>query len=457
MKILLISAINPIVETESRYPQLGLGYLVSYIRKELGQDRFQFKIITDNIEDNLNRFKPDLVGISSFSQNYRTVKKYASICKDRNLPVIVGGIHISLMPESFSTDMDVGVLQEGEQTMAELVDLYEKTQRFEADDLSKVKGIVYHRENQLLFTEPRPFINNLDDIPFPARELLDIRSTHLSMFTSRGCPYRCVFCASSRFWTKTRFASAEYVAEEIKELYHNYGAKLISFYDDLFIVNKKRLSDLIEILALEGLLGKVRFSCSARANLINDETARLLKELGVISVALGLESGHPRTLKYLKGPSVTVNDNANAVKILDQNGIAPNAAFVIGSPTETREEIMATYDFIKSVPLRNFNVYVMTPFPGTPIWTYAEEQQLLSKDFDQWEILDAVHFDKYYKTAVIVSQKLSRKELYKIYKKFVRLRYLVFLKNAYRHPFIRDVPKMAMAMAKEKVLNVVRK
>ncbi len=457
MKILFISAINPHIETETRYPQLGLGYLVNYIRKELGVNKCRFKIITGEVEEHLNTFKPDIVGISSFTQNFRIVKKYASLCKRRNLPVIVGGIHITLLPESFSADMDVGVLQEGEQTMVELVKLYEKSQRFDADELGTIKGIVYQRNNQLVFTEPRPLINNLDDIPFPARELLGIKGTHLSMFTSRGCPYRCVFCASSRFWTKTRFASAQYVAEEIKELYYNYGAKLISFYDDLFIVNRQRLSDLVEILVSDGLLGKVRFSCSARANLIDDGIIKLLKELGVVSVALGLESGHPRTLKYLKGPSVTVNDNASAVKTLDKNGIAPNAAFVIGSPTETKEEIMATYDFIKSVPLRNFNVYIMTPFPGTPIWDEAIEQGLLNKDFDQWEVLDTVHFSKYYKKAVIVSRELSREELHRIYKVFQRLRYRVFLKNAYRHPFIKDVPKMAVTLVKEKFFGLVRR
>ncbi|MBA7611924.1 Anaerobic magnesium-protoporphyrin IX monomethyl ester cyclase [subsurface metagenome] len=169
--------------------------------------------------------------------------------------------------------------------------------------------------------------------------MLNIKGTHLSMFTSRGCPYRCVFCASSRFWASTRFASAHYIAEEIKELYYNYGAKLISFYDDLFIVQKQRLKDLTDILSKEGILGKVRFSCSARSNLIDDVVAKLLKELGIVSVALGLESGHPCILKYLKGKSVTVQDNITAVEVLAKNGITPNAAFVIGSPIETEEEI----------------------------------------------------------------------------------------------------------------------
>ena len=457
MKILLISAINTNVETETRYPQLGLGYLAGYVRKKLGNNTHEFKIITGKVEEYLDNFKPDLVGISSFSQNYGIVKKYASICKKRKLPVIVGGIHISLLPALLSEDMDVGVLFEGEETMTELVQLYDTAGRFDEENLFSIKGICYRSNGQMVFTKPRPLIDNLDDIPFPARDLLNLRTAHLSMFTSRGCPYRCVFCASSRFWNTTRLASARYVAEEIKELYYNYKAKLISFYDDLFIVNEQRIRDLIDILADEGILGKVHFSCSARANLINGAIAKLLRELGVVSIALGLESGHPRILKYLKRGNITPQDNTCAVNIMAQNGIATNAAFVIGSPTETKEEMMMTYNFIKTVPLRNFNIYVLTPFPGTPIWSEAIERGLIREDFDDWPILDAVHFSKHYKRAIIMSQTLTRKELYKIYKMFQRLRYWVFFKNAYRHPFIKDVPKMAMALAKEKFFGLGRR
>lgn len=457
MKILLISAINPHIEIETRYPQLGLGYLVSYIRKKLGHNTHEFKVINNKVEDALDTFKPDLVGISCFSPNYSIAKQYAHLCRKRKLPVIVGGIHISLLPGSFSKDMDVGVLFEGEETMADLVRLYDETGRFNSESLSSVKGIFYRNNDQLEFTESRPLISNLDDIPRPARELLNIRGTHLSMFTSRGCPYRCVFCASSRFWSATRFASARYIAEEVKELHHNYGAKLISFYDDLFIANKRRLRELIDILGEENILGKVRFSCSSRANLVDDAMAKLLKRLGVVSTALGLESGHPRILKYLKGPHVTVQDNTAAVKVLAKNGITPNAAFVIGSPTETREEIMTTYNFIKSVPLRNFNVYIMTPFPGTPVWHEAVEKGLISEDFDNWPVLDAVHFTRHYKEAIIVSQNLSRKELHKVYKAFQWLRYWTYFKNAYRHPFTKDVPKMAWTLAKEHAVEIVQK
>ncbi|MEE9543699.1 MAG: radical SAM protein, partial [Thermodesulfobacteriota bacterium] len=410
MKILLISAINPHVESETRYPQLGLGYLVSYIRKRLGANAHEFKVVNREVEKELDAFKPDIVGISCFSSNYGIVKEYASLCKKRSIPVIVGGIHISLLPESFTSDMDVGVFHEGEVTMTELVELYDRTGRFDAEELSSTKGVFYRGDGRLVFTEQRELIKNIDEIPMPARELLNVSGTHLSMFSSRGCPYRCIFCASSRYWSTTRFASARYVADEIKELYHNYGAKLISFYDDLFVIKKKRIEELITLLDADGILGRVSFSCSARANLVDDSMVKLLKELGVVSVALGLESGHPRVLKYLKGGDVTVEDNRAAVKALTGQGITANAAFIIGSPSETMDEVRTTYNFIKTVPLSNFNVYVMTPLPGTPVWAEAVKNGLISEDFDDWASLDAVHFAKHYKDAIIVSEKLSREE-----------------------------------------------
>lgn len=455
MKILLISAVNPHVEIETRYPQLGLGYLVSYARSRLGHNVHEFKVISKKVEETLDTFKPDLVGISCFSPNYNIVKKYARFCRKRRIPVIVGGIHISLLPTSFSEDMNVGVLFEGEETFTELISTYETDGRLDSENISSVKGICYRKNGEIAFSEPRPPIRHMDDIPLPARELLDVKGRHLSMFTSRGCPYRCIFCASSRFWTTTRFASAQYVADEIKELYYNYGAKLISFYDDLFVANKQRIHELIGILTTEGLIGKVRFSCSARANLIDDATARLLKELNVVSVFLGLESGHPRTLAYLKGGSVTLDDNTRSVKVLAQHGITPNATFIIGSPTETKDEIWATYHFIKSVPLSNFNVYVMTPLPGTPIWDESIRRGLVDEGFDSWSILDAVHFKKHHKRAIIVSEELSRDEIYKVYRDFQRLRYMILLKNVYCHPFVRDVPGMLWALGKEKLFRLV--
>jgi anaerobic magnesium-protoporphyrin IX monomethyl ester cyclase len=261
------------------------------------------------------------------------------------------------------------------------------------------------------------------------------------MFTSRGCPYRCVFCSSSRFWGKLRFFSAEYVVKEIKSIKETYPqVKMISFYDDLFIADKPRLKRIVELLTEESLNEKLAFSCSCRANLVADDVAKLLKEMNVVSVGMGLESGNQRILTYLKGEGITVEHNRNAVKILKKNSLAANASFVIGSPDETREEILETLEFIKEINLDFVDTYVLTPLPGTPVWEYAKKRGLVSDNMD-WGKLD-VSFAENHEKAIILSEKLSREELLSLYKTFQSLRYRTMLKNALKHPFALDIPKI---------------
>jgi magnesium-protoporphyrin IX monomethyl ester (oxidative) cyclase len=215
--------------------------------------------------------------------------------------------------------------------------------------------------------------------------------------------------------------SAEYVVNEIKYLYDTYDVTFISFYDDLFIADIPRLKKIVALLKEYNLLGKIKFSCSCRANLITPETSELLKKLNVVSVAMGLESGCKNTLKFLKGNTVSVDDNKKAIKLLTDAGIFANAAFIIGSPQETKEEMMETYNFIKKSKLYFFDTYFLTPMPGTPIWEYAKNKGLVSDDMD-WERLD-------------------KEEMLKIYRKFEKLHWYFMIKNGLTNPFSVDIPR----------------
>jgi len=236
------------------------------------------------------------------------------------------------------------------------------------------------------------------------------------MFTSRGCPYHCSFCASSLFWNKVRFFSAEYVVNEIEYLINEYNIKHINFYDDIFSVNVKRIKKIINILMERGYLGKVDFSCAIRANMVNDKVIRLLKEMGVKSISMGLESGTDKILKYLKRDNVGVSKNKAAIRIIKKYKIPVAGSFIIGAPEEDKKDILETLKFISKSKLDGFDVYVLTPFPGTLVWDYAISKGLVSEKMD-WGKLN-VNFKDNYNSAIVLSEKLTRKEIYELFLQF---------------------------------------
>jgi len=443
-KVMFINAVDPNREIEFAFPQLGLGYLASSLRKEFGSDYFKFKVIDRNVEEEMNEFKPDIVGITSVTRDYNIASIYAKIAKKHDLPVIIGGTHISALPFTLTNDIDVGVIGEGEETIIDLLNVIEKEGYLDNKSmLDKIDGVVFRRNNKLVMTRKRRPIQPLDKIAMPARDLFAIKK-YTSMFTSRGCPYKCSFCFSSRFWEGTRFFSAEYVVNEIKCLVKEYGVTQIEFWDDLFIADRERVKRIICLLDEEGILGKVSFRCNARANLIDAEIVLLLKRMNVEYINLGLESGCTKTLEYLKGKTVTVNDNMKAVKKIKKHGIKPYASFIIGSPKESREDILQTLEFIKKVPLAGFDIYVLTPYPGTPVWDYAKAKNLASETMD-WSILTQ-EFSENFSDAIILSEKLTKEELLELYLLFKREQVKKVARRTLNNP--SEIPKLSLRILK---------
>lgn len=429
--IMFINAVNATKEVETTLPPLGLGYLASSLRKEFGPSRFNFRIVDRDIEREIKIFQPDLVGITSVSQNYNKAIEYAGIAKRCGLPVVMGGVHISALPATLSADMDVGVVGEGERTIVDLVTLYDQKGGFDPQSLAKIAGIAFRENDTITLTRRESSIAPLDSLPAPARDLLGAhRST--SMLTSRGCPYRCRFCASCRFWGKVRFFSADYLVHEIQNLIAQYGVTKIAFWDDLFVADRARLERILELLRKEKILGRVKFSCHVRSNLVTEDLARLLKEMNLTSVGMGLESGSPRTLEYLKGGNVCVQDHVNAINVLRKHGIKFHTSFIIGSPEETREDILQTLSFIKENRLASFDINVLTPFPGTPIWDHARRRNLVDDDMN-WDRLN-VHFGVNHEEAVILSETLTREEIYELFLKFARIKKHLRITRALRDP-----------------------
>ena len=446
-RILLASVIHPASEVERRYPDLGLGYLAATLRQEFGRG-IDIRIVDRDYGKALAEYKPDLMGLRSVSQNYNEANNIARMAHQAQIPVLMGGIHITALPQSLNHHMTLGCLGEGEETIVELVRLFIDKGKFPLKDLDNIPGVCFWEGDKLRFTADRPPIANLDTIPLPARDLVPIKS-HTYMFTSRGCPYRCRFCASSAYWHKLRLFSADYVVNEIGTLVENYKVKFITFYDDMFISDVGRLKEIAAGLDRAGLLKKVKFSCSCSAPNITDEVAKILKEINLVSVGMGLESGSDKTLHYLKGKAFSVQKNRQALEILKKHGITGNASFVIGSPDETLADMMETYKFIKENPVCLVDVYVLTPFPGTAIWDYALSQELVTNEMD-WEKLN-VNFEVSYQNAILLSKQLTRDEIIKVYKKFRRQRLWRNIKNIWWHPFLIDLPKVAINTFAEKI------
>ena len=252
LKVMFIDAVNPEIQFRLM-PTLGLGYLASSLRNEFGYNHIDIKIVQEDIEQEINGFRPDIIGISSLSTNYGMAIRCARIAKEHGLPVIMGGQHISILPSTLTNDMDVGVIGEGEETIVDLVKLFYDKGNLDRNELENIDGVFFRRDGKLVITNKRKLIAPLDNVLMPARDLLAINE-FTNMFTSRGCPYRCMFCSSSRFWDKVRLFSAEYVANEIEHLVKEYNVKTIGLWDDLFVVSKARIKQ-IKTICFRPLLG----------------------------------------------------------------------------------------------------------------------------------------------------------------------------------------------------------
>jgi len=428
LKLLLVSAVNGNIPIEGHHPMLGLAYLASVLRKEFGNEVI-CKIVNTNFEESINEFKPDIVGISSVSKNYTLAKAYACIAQGYNLPVIIGGVHISFLPQTLTNDMDIAVIGEGERTIVELIGNWLNTGYFGWE----IEGTAFKVGNELIINDPRELIKPLDDIPFPARDLLKIdKSAH--MLTSRGCPYHCTFCSTSVYTrNQTRYASAEYVADEIEYLYQKYHIDYITIYDDLFAIDTKRVIKIQELMATKNLIGKFDMAVNIRADFITDELAEILHRMNVVTVALGVESGCQKTLDYLKCSTLKVEDNARAINILKKHHIKPYCSFIIGSPDEDMTDVLETINFIKNNKVEHYDMGVLTPFPGTAVWESALSKGLVAEDMD-WAKLDF----NINNNPVILSEKLSRQEIIDVCNAMAtrKQKYLARrqVKSVFKHP-----------------------
>ena len=420
MKLLLVE-MGPADQRNTRLTT-ALGYIASYLRREIPD--IKIRIIRGDpawVEQAVNDYQPDMVGISSVTQFYDIAMKAAEICHRKGAFVVIGAHHVSAVPESITPSIDLGVIGEGEDTMLDICRTFMEKGADHAA-FRTIPGVVLRDDSgQIVKAERRPMHRPLDDFPFPARDLMHIRpGESVGIITSRGCPYDCEFCEASAFWNGTRFHSPEYVIAEVKEVVERYHTPHIYFWDDLFVANAKRIEQISDLMQREPLLRKVKYSLTCRANLATDKMVQLLKEMNVVEVMMGIESMSPNTLKYLK-PHVTVEQNRKAVDTFHRYGVNVTAFFVIGSPQETREELELTLDYVRTAPLYRVEAYILTPLPGTPVWYDALERGLIDPNNVPW---DKLYIDNPEDSTngIHMSQTMSREEVRHYLHEFTRIR-----------------------------------
>lgn len=396
MKVLLVAQnINEQTNQELATP-FGLLYLAAYANKYLGGD-IQFTLIDGSAPIPDDDF--DIVGISAMSLYYpRAVETARTIKKKREIPIIIGGPHITALPLTIESCFDIAVRGEGEETFLELLKIYGKDRGFKEDALDQVKGIAYWKDGEVVVNPLRPLIDDLDSLPFPAREMWNLDMRIKWTCSSRGCPYGCPFCCIAR--TRYRQHSVPYFIREVMEIKEKYGSEIIAVQDDLFCVSKTRLQDIISELEKERLKGSVGFAVSLRADQIDEELVRLLKEMNVMKVFVGAESGSEPILKYYKEGKISVVQMQKALDLCFDNGIRVEGSFIIGAPYETVEDLLATYNFVfnnyKAAKFSFVAINYLTPYPGTQVWEYAKRRKLVSDNMD-WTRLDLNlrNFDPY--------------------------------------------------------------
>jgi len=391
LKVLLI---NPLCRRAVEIP-LGLGYIASVLMKSGHKvevlDINALELSQDKVIEAIKNINFDIVGIGGLTSTYKYVKWLSSGIKKikPSIPIIAGNMVSTAIPEILlkNTDVDIAVIDEGEDTCRELVEALSQSKNIES-----VNGIWFKKDGQIVKTGPRQRIENLDLLPFPAWDLfpLDVylRSTihvdyglkSMSMSTVRGCPYTCFYC-SRPFGRKVYARSAKSMVDEIRELKNRYGVQYIGFADDLFLFNENRIMEFCDLMIKENL--GVKWGGSGRVNIVNENLLSRMKKADCICLDYGFESGSQKILDIMR-KNVTVKQAEDAVRMTRKAKIKVMGSFIFGSPGETKETIKETIDFIKRADLPVYRFFYATPFPKTDMYEMAKKMDRLPLDEEKY-------------------------------------------------------------------------
>jgi radical SAM superfamily enzyme YgiQ (UPF0313 family) len=396
----LFGGYNNVAKAGVFYPPLGLCYLAASLKQRghtvLVIDAEAQRLTHKGIIEKMKRFGPDMAGITAVSPLIDDAENLAEAIKSAfPLPVILGGPHVTIEKEkalSAGSSFDVGIIGEGEKTVCEIAQAVE-----DKSDFTHIKGIIFRGPQGLINTGPRPREMNLDAIPFPDRTVIDTHKYLWSVpgkgivplatiLTSRGCPYRCVFCSQDKMYgNDARFRTPSNVADEIECIVRETPARHIIFCDDALTVKRGHIEGICDEIIRRKL--KVTFEGWTRADTINAETVSRMKTAGLVRLSFGIESGDPDILRLIrKGETLEEIRKAYAI-VKSFPGIETRGSVIIGLPGETKETVWRTIQFVRRLKeLEHLYLNVAMPYPGTDLREMSLRSEygmrLLSQDYN---------------------------------------------------------------------------
>ena len=431
MKILLI---YPPISLWERYSSdighaggrqipLGIYYLASSVRQSGHNvcviDAEALEMTVSAVVSKALEYGPDIVGISSTTVAFQRALEAAREIKAaiRDVSVVVGGPHVTAVREEVLNhpEIDFAVIGEGEETLKELLETMKH-----GGDLSQVRGVAFRNGAIPIRNEPRPFITNLDNIPFPAYDLIPDFSLYnppptnyqqlpvANIVTSRGCPNHCTFCGHSVFGRSLRQRSPANVAEEIALLHQRHHVKEIAFVDDTFTIQPQRIFDLFRILNDR----RIRFpwTCMSRINTVDYETLKFMKDQGCWHISFGIESGDEGILQLIR-KNISLEETKKVVGWCRQLGVRTKGFFILGHPGETMATIDKTIRVALDLPLDDVVVTLNTPLPGTDQYRTADDYGKMEKgDWSRFNMWNPVFVPRGFTEEILVRK---HKEFYR--------------------------------------------
>ncbi len=373
MRFLIINPYYSISETPS--PPLGLAYIAAALEREGIEvkilDLVVFPYSRQLLESVLKNFAPRIVGTTAVTMTFdnaiNVIKEIKSI--DPSIATVMGGPHVTFCAKetmSLFPELDFIVLGEGEETIVELAGALD-----EGRDVSEVEGIVFRGKSGIVDNGSRKTRIDIDSLPFPARDLLPLGRYRalgmpVSMTTSRGCPFKCIFCVGRKMvGARVRYRNPQNVVDEMEHL-AAFGFRQINIADDLFTSNENHCLMVCDEIIKRNL--KIKWTSFARVDTVSVRVLKRMREAGCNTVSFGVESGNTEMLKRIK-KGISLEQVINAVEMCNEAGVSPHASFILGLPGETPETLKETVEFgekLKSMGVSH-GFHLLAPFPGTEV------------------------------------------------------------------------------------------